>query len=106
MGPRGYHWGSAPSKFAARVRILLHLQARYEGRVYHHLAEKHLQRYLDEFDFRYGSRVALGENDSERATRAIKGAEGKRLTYRNPCGAKDPISGRDAGSHTKTSRAR
>ena len=52
--------------------------------IYQHCGEQHLQRYLDEFDFRYSNRVALGVNDSERATRAIKGAEGKRLTYRQP----------------------
>lgn len=50
--------------------------------VYQHCGEQHLQRYLDEFDFRYSNRVALGVDDSERTTRAIKGAEGKRLTYR------------------------
>jgi transposase-like protein len=50
--------------------------------VYQHCGEQHLQRYLDEFDFRYSNRSALGVDDSERATRAIKGAEGKRLTYR------------------------
>ena len=52
--------------------------------VYQHCGEQHLQRYLDEFDFRYSNRVALGVDDAERTTRAIKGAEGKRLTYRQP----------------------
>lgn len=51
---------------------------------YQHCGEQHLQRYLEEFDFRYSNRVALGVDDTERATRAIKGAEGKRLTYRQP----------------------
>ncbi len=50
--------------------------------VYQHCAEKHLHRYLSEFDFRYSNRVALGVNDGERADLAIKGAAGKRLTYR------------------------
>jgi hypothetical protein len=50
--------------------------------VYQHCAEKHLHRYLSEFDFRYSNRVALGVNDGERADIAIKGAAGKRLTYR------------------------
>ena len=31
--------------------------------VYQHCAEKHLHRYLAEFDFRYNNRVALGVND-------------------------------------------
>jgi transposase-like protein len=52
--------------------------------VYQHCNEKHLQRYLHEFDFRYSNRVALGIDDGERTALAIKGAEGKRLTYRQP----------------------
>jgi transposase-like protein len=50
--------------------------------VYQHCKEKHLHRYLAEFDFRYNHRVRLGYNDGERATLAMKGIEGKRLTYR------------------------
>jgi transposase-like protein len=50
--------------------------------VYQHCGEKHLHRYLAEFDFRYSNRVALGVHDGERADLAIKGAAGKRLTYR------------------------
>lgn len=48
---------------------------------YQHCGEQHLQRYLHEFDFRYSNRIALGIDDAERALRAIKGAEDKRLTY-------------------------
>lgn len=51
---------------------------------YHNVSEAHLKRYLAEFDFRYNERSALGIEDSERTTRAIRGAEGKRLTYRQP----------------------
>jgi len=50
--------------------------------VYHHCGEQHLQRYLDEFSFRYSNRSKLGLEDTERASLAIKGADGKRLTYR------------------------
>ena len=50
--------------------------------VYQHCAEKHLHRYLSEFDFRYSNRVALGVDDTARTTRALKGISGKRLTYR------------------------
>ena len=50
--------------------------------VYQHCKEKHLHRYLSEFDFRYNSRTALGFNDGERAALAVKNADGKRLTYR------------------------
>lgn len=52
--------------------------------VYQHCKEKHLHRYLAEFDFRYSNRVALGCDDKERAARAMKGIVGKRLTYRTP----------------------
>jgi transposase-like protein len=50
--------------------------------VYQHCGERHLHRYLAEFDFRYSNRVARGVDDSERANRALKGVVGKRLTYR------------------------
>jgi transposase-like protein len=49
--------------------------------VYHFCGEAHLHRYLAEFDFRYNNRSALGVEDTERATKAMRGAEGKRLTY-------------------------
>ena len=52
--------------------------------VYQHCAEKHLHRYLSEFDFRYSNRVALGVDDQDRAEKALKGIAGKRLTYRSP----------------------
>lgn len=52
--------------------------------VYQHCAEKHLHRYLAEYDFRYNHRVKLGYNDGERAALAVKSAAGKRLTYRQP----------------------
>ena len=48
---------------------------------FHHISEAHLSRYLAEFDFRYNSRHI---SDTERAALAVKGAEGKRLTYRGP----------------------
>ncbi len=50
--------------------------------VYQHCGEKHLHRYLAEFDFRYNNRSKLGCEDQERATRALVGIKGKRLTYR------------------------
>jgi transposase-like protein len=51
--------------------------------VYQHCKEKHLHRYVAEFDFRYTNRSARGCEDQERATRALKGIQGKRITY-NP----------------------
>jgi hypothetical protein len=50
--------------------------------IYHHVSRKHLHRYLAEFDFRYNNRIALGVNDNARTDALLKGAEGKRLTYR------------------------
>jgi transposase-like protein len=52
--------------------------------VYQHCAEKHLHRYLAEFDFRYNNRVRMGIDDAARAERALLGVTGKRLTYRQP----------------------
>jgi len=54
--------------------------------IYQHCSEKHLHRYLAEFDFRYSNRVALGVDDTARTTKALKGIVGKRLTYRWPHG--------------------
>lgn len=51
---------------------------------YQHCGEKHLHRYLAEFDFRFNNRAALGVNDEERAELLAKGIVGKRLTYRRP----------------------
>ena len=50
--------------------------------VYQHCSEKHLHRYLAEFDFRYSNRVRLGVDDVERTSRAVAAIVGKRLTYR------------------------
>jgi transposase-like protein len=50
--------------------------------VYQHCSEKHLHRYLAEFDFRYSNRVAMGVKDVARAEKLVKGIVGKRLTYR------------------------
>jgi transposase-like protein len=50
--------------------------------VYHHVSREHLHRYLSEFDFRYNARKAP---DSERTSLALRGINGKRLTYRDSC---------------------
>ncbi|HET6406720.1 MAG TPA: IS1595 family transposase [Chthoniobacteraceae bacterium] len=49
---------------------------------YQHCAEKHLHRYLAEFDFRFNNRTALGVGDQTRTDRLVEGVVGKRLTYR------------------------
>jgi ISXO2-like transposase domain len=59
--------------------------------VYQHCKEKHLHRYLSEFDFRYNNRIALGVDDQDRAANALKGITGKRLTYRGPSSIQPPF---------------
>ena len=54
------------------------------GGIYQHCSEKHLHRYLAEYDFRYNHRTALGVDDVSRTIAAVKGGAGKRLTYRQP----------------------
>lgn len=50
---------------------------------FHHVSKKHLQRYCDEFGFRWNHRKTT---DGERTDAAIQGAEGKRLMYSEPIG--------------------
>jgi len=47
--------------------------------VYHHLSEQHLDRYLDEFSFRWNHRKV---SDGQRMVAALRQTEGKRLMYR------------------------
>ena len=64
--------------------VLDHSRANKRGLIgtYHHVSSQHLQRYCDEFDFRYSNRSSVGVEDKERADLALKGIGGKRLTYR------------------------
>ena len=55
--------------------------------IYQHCGEQHFQRYLNEFAFRYNNRIKLGVDDAERAIIALRGAAGKRLTYRRASAA-------------------
>jgi inhibitor of KinA sporulation pathway (predicted exonuclease) len=50
--------------------------------VYQHCREKHLHRYLAEFEFRYSHREAHGIDDAARADKMLRGIVGKRLTYK------------------------
>lgn len=59
---------------------------------FHSVSEQHLQRYVEEFAFRWNNRSALGIEDTERASRMVKGAVGRRLTYRK---ADAPVTGED-----------
>ena len=53
---------------------------------YHHVSEHHLQRYVNEFDFRFSNRSANGVEDFERAVNLLVGVKGKRLTYQTTIG--------------------
>ena len=57
--------------------------------VYQHCSEKHLHRYLAEFDFRFNNRMSKGIDDTERTEKALLKIEGKRLTYRRTNEAQD-----------------
>jgi transposase-like protein len=52
--------------------------------VYQHCSERHLHRYVAEFDFRYNNRSGLGVEDVQRTANVLKGIVGKRLTYKWP----------------------
>jgi transposase-like protein len=77
-GPVVIHTNSAEGFFSVFKRGM-------KG-VYQHCSERHLHRYLAEFEFRHSNRVALGVDDQDRADRALTGAKGKRLTYRTTRG--------------------
>lgn len=62
--------------------------------VYHHVSPQHLQRYLDEFDYRYSNRSI---DDSRRAIGAIRASQGKRLKYRE-------LPAHEEGAKTKGKR--
>jgi transposase-like protein len=49
--------------------------------VFHQLSKQHLDRYCTEFEFRWNARKV---SDGERMVKAIEGAEGRRLTYKQP----------------------
>src|SRR3954453_15604113 len=51
---------------------------------YQHCREKHLHRYVAEFEFRYNNRIALGIGDTARSEEALLGVFGKRLIYKQP----------------------
>jgi transposase-like protein len=50
--------------------------------IYQHCSEKHLHRYVAEFDFRYNNRIKRRVDDTKRTGEALRGIVGKRLTYR------------------------
>jgi hypothetical protein len=59
------------------------------------VSDHHLHRYLNEFDFRYNNRIAVGIDDATRTSLAIQGAKWKRLgkASRHPEPEKTPPKG-------------
>ncbi|MEZ5910597.1 MAG: IS1595 family transposase [Hyphomicrobiaceae bacterium] len=57
---------------------------------HHSVSEAHLFRYVNEAMFRWNHRIAMGYDDAARAAVAIRGARGKRLTYRRIDEAPNP----------------
>jgi hypothetical protein len=55
---------------------------------FHHVSKQHLNRYCDEFSFRWDHRKVT---DSDRTQTAIRQTRGKRLSYRKPIG-RQPLS--------------
>ncbi len=53
---------------------------------FHHVSPWHLQKYCNEFSYRYGYRK---EDDSDRTTFALRQTEGKRLYYKMPVGKEE-----------------
>jgi hypothetical protein len=53
--------------------------------------ERHLHRYLAEFDFRYSNRVRLDVDDEACAELAFKGIVGRSPTYRGPAAVEVPF---------------
>ena len=71
-GPLLIHTNSAEGYFSVFKRGM-------RG-IYQHCGEKHLHRYLAEFDFRFNNRMKLGVSDPQRTNNALRGIVGKRLT--------------------------
>lgn len=67
------HVNTSESRFALMKRAIVG--------AHHSVSEAHLPRYLTEWDFKWNTRKM---SDGERAAVALKGADGRRLMYRNP----------------------
>jgi transposase-like protein len=73
----GVHVNSAEGFFALFKRGIMGS--------FHHISLQHMPKYLNEFSFRWDNRKV---SDGERTVEAIRGAEGKRLMYKQPISAK------------------
>lgn len=78
---RGYYVGKDGQTTNAVENFFGNFKRSMKG-TYRFCSEQHLQRYVTEFEFRHNHRSGLGFNDGERTALALKGIEGKRLTYR------------------------
>jgi len=56
---------------------------------FHNVSKKHLQRYCDEFEFRWNYRKV---SDGERVLAALSQVEGKRLYYRRPSSGQQAVA--------------
>jgi len=71
--PGGIHTNTVESYFSFLKRGVMG--------TFHHVSKQHLGRYCDEFAFRWNYRKV---SDTERAIAALKGVEGKKLSYQAP----------------------
>ena len=80
-GSEGFYVGLDGTTTNAAENFFGNFKRSMKG-TYRFCGEQHLQRYLNEFQFRHNHRAKLGISDGERTAAALKGIEGKRLTYR------------------------
>lgn len=81
VNQRGFYVGKDGQTTNAVENFFGNFKRSMKG-TYRFCGEQHLQRYLNEFEFRHNNRSGLGISDGERTVLALKGIEGKRLTYR------------------------
>jgi transposase-like protein len=80
-GSEGFYVGEDGQNTNAAENFFGNFKRSMKG-TYRFCGEQHLQRYLNEFQFRHNHRAKLGFTDGERTAAALKGIEGKRLTCR------------------------
>lgn len=61
---------------------------------HHHTSQKHLPKYLEEYDYKYNTRT---QTDTERTEAAIENIEGKRLTLYKPVDGGESLYDRAPG---------
>ena len=68
-----YEWARGDIASPTRSKATTRIFKRGMKGVYQHCSEKHLHRYLAEFDFRYSNRVRLGIDDEARTGARVEG---------------------------------